>query len=89
MAIAAAVRHCGITPAEAIVAATVNPATLLGLPDRGTIAPAQRADLILLRYTDERMLAFEFGCDPVEQVILGGRVVKGPAPQEPPAAPRA
>ena len=43
MAIALAVRNCGITPAEAFVAATVNPATLLGLTDRGTIAPGQRA----------------------------------------------
>lgn len=77
MAIALAVRHCGITPAEAIAAATVNAAALLGLSDRGTIAPGQRADLILLRHTDERMLAYEFGSDPVDAVILGGRLVKG------------
>lgn len=76
MAIAAAVRHCGITPAEAIVAATVNPATLLGFSDRGTIAPGQRADLVLLHHTDERMLAFEFGGDPVDAVVLGGRLIK-------------
>jgi imidazolonepropionase len=36
-AIALAVRRCGLTPAEAIAAATVNGAALLGLKDRGTI----------------------------------------------------
>lgn len=79
MAIALAVRHCGLTPAEAIGAATVNAASLLRLTDRGTIAPGQRADLVVLSYADERMLAYEFGADPAEVVILGGRVVKGAA----------
>src|SRR5690606_1567503 len=44
MAIAAAVRRCGLTPAEAITASTVNAACLLGLTDRGVIAPGARAD---------------------------------------------
>jgi len=85
MAIALAVRHCGLTPAEAIAAATLNPATLLGLSDRGSIEPGQRADLLLLRHTDERELAYGFGSDPVDTVILGGRIVKGPAPASTPA----
>jgi imidazolonepropionase len=80
MAIGLAVRYCGLSPSEAIAAATVNPATLLGFTDRGAIAPGLRADLLLLRHTDERMLAYEFGCDHVETVILGGRIVKGQAP---------
>lgn len=75
MAIALAVRHCGLSPAEAIAACTVNAATLLGLSDRGTIAVGQRADMILLRHTDERMLAYEFGGNPVDAVILGGAVI--------------
>ncbi len=93
MAIALALRHCGLSPAEAIAACTVNAATLLGLKDRGTIAPGQRADLILLKHTDERMLAHAFGGDPVEAVVLGGEVVRAPsapratasAPEAPPA----
>ncbi len=76
MAIALAVRHCGLSPAEALAACTVNAATLLGLTDRGTIAPGRRADLILLKHTDERMLAYEFGGDPVDAVILGGKLVR-------------
>lgn len=75
-AIALAVRHCGLSPAEAIVAATVNAAAVLGLTDRGTVEPGQRADLILLRHKDERQLAYEFGGNPVDQVICGGSVLR-------------
>ena len=71
-AIALAVRFCGLTPAEAIVAATVNAATVLGLNDRGTIEPGQRADLLLLHHKDERQLAYELGGNPVAIVICNG-----------------
>jgi imidazolonepropionase len=74
-AIALAVRKCGLTPQEAIVACTVNAAALLGLTDRGTIELGKRADLILLSLEDERMLAFELGGNPVDFVICAGRVV--------------
>lgn len=72
--IALASRFCGITPAEAVAAATVNSAALLGFDDRGTIGRGQRADLILLRHTDERHLAYELGGNPVEVVVCGGKV---------------
>jgi imidazolonepropionase len=75
MAVALAVRHCGLTPAESIAACTGNAAALLDLTDRGTIEPGQRADLVLLAHRDERMLACEFGGNPVEAVICAGRVV--------------
>lgn len=75
LAIALAVRFCGLTPAEAISACTVNAATLLGLDDRGTIEPGRRADLILLRHRDERELAYEVGGNPVDAVVCAGRVV--------------
>jgi imidazolonepropionase len=77
LVIALAVRCCGLAPAEAIAAATVNAAALLGLHDRGTLEPGQRADLILLRHRDERALAFEFGDNPVDVVIAGGKRVAG------------
>jgi imidazolonepropionase len=87
-AIALAVRCCGLTPAEAIAAATVNAATVLGLADRGTIAPGQRADLLLLQHRDERALAYELGGNPVDLVICGGQVVPpvGTSPTRPVAA---
>ncbi len=75
LAIALAVRFCGLTPAEAIVAATVNAAAVLGLGDRGRIEAGLRADLILLHHKDERQLAYELGGNPVELVICGGRKV--------------
>jgi imidazolonepropionase len=75
LAIALAVRHCGLTPARAIAAATVNPAALLGLADRGYIAPGARADLLLLHHTDERALAYEVGDNPVDVVLVGGAVL--------------
>lgn len=75
LAIALAVRFCGLSPAEAITAATVNAANVLGLGDRGTIAPGQRADLILLCHKDERQLAYELGGNPVDSVICNGQPV--------------
>lgn len=80
--IALAVRHLGLTPAEALVAATYNPARLLGLHDRGTIAKGQRADLVLLDHTDERVTAYAFGRSPAHAVIAGGRLVAGPCTQK-------
>jgi len=74
MAVALAVRVLGLTPGEAIAACTRNAAALLGFPDRGVIAPGARADLVLLRHADERMLAYEFGGNPVDAVVCGGRV---------------
>jgi len=76
-AIALAVRHCGLTPQEAIAACTVNAAAVLGLTDRGSVEIGKRADLILLQHIDERMLAYEFGGNPVDLVVCGGNVVKG------------
>lgn len=71
--IALAVRKLGLTPAEAIHAATAAGAELLGLPDRGKIAPGMRADLVVLDTTDARDLAFEFGGNPVARVMAGGQ----------------
>ncbi|MGC4092564.1 MAG: imidazolonepropionase [Polyangiaceae bacterium] len=73
--IALAVRRAGLSVAEAIVATTSRAASLLGLADRGRIEEGQRADLILLRHRDERLLAFEFGGNPVDHVIVGGRLL--------------
>jgi imidazolonepropionase len=72
MAMSLAVRHCGLSPQEAIAATTVNAAEVLGLHDRGQIVPGQVADLLLLRHTDERALAYEFGADPIETIFRAG-----------------
>ncbi len=74
-AVAVAVRHCGLTPHEAITAAAINAAAVLGLFDRGTIELGAPADLVLLHDRDERSIAYEFGHSPVAEVILGGRLM--------------
>lgn len=74
LAIATAVRFCGLLPAEAIVAATYNPAQLLGFTDRGSIEVGKRADLVLLHHKDERQLAYELGGNPVDDVVCAGKI---------------
>lgn len=71
--IALAVRKLGLTPAEAIDAATEAGAEVLGLADRGRIEPGMRADLVVLDYADARSLAFEFGGNPVAGVMVAGQ----------------
>lgn len=75
MAVALAVRHLGLTPAEAIAACTLNAAALLGFRDAGSIEPGKRADLVLLRHTDERQLGYEFGGRHADLVVCAGRIV--------------
>ncbi|NIR46805.1 MAG: amidohydrolase family protein [Gemmatimonadetes bacterium] len=41
--------RAGLTPTEALAAATSRPADQFGLDDRGRIAPGLRADLMLVR----------------------------------------
>jgi imidazolonepropionase len=71
--LALAVRKLGLRVPEAIAACTAAAASLLGFSDRDRIACGLRADLVLLRHRDERLLAYEVGANPVEQVICGGR----------------
>lgn len=75
LALAMAVRGCGLSPREAITAGTLAPAWVLGLHDRGTIEVGARADLVLLNSRDERDLVFQLGGNPFDQVIVGGRLV--------------
>jgi len=43
-----ALRRAGVPPADALRAATVNPATLYRLHDRGSVTPGLQADLLLV-----------------------------------------
>ena len=65
----------GMRPAEAIRTATLNAADLLGVTDRGVIAPGKLADLIAVRgnpLEDVRVL------QQVPWVMKGGVVMKSP-----------
>jgi N-acetylglucosamine-6-phosphate deacetylase len=60
-------KFTGCSLAEAIRMASTNPAKFLGLDELGLILPGKRADLILFRMENGRMI--------VEQTIVDGRVV--------------
>lgn len=67
--------RCGMTPLESIRASTIYAADLLGVSDRGEIAPGQLADLIAVAgnpLDDIHVL------EKVRFVMKGGRVVKKP-----------
>ncbi len=71
--IALAVRSCRLTPAEAIVAATVNAAHVLGLGgELGSIEVGRRADLQLLPSRDERTLAYEYAAPGPDAIWIAG-----------------
>jgi imidazolonepropionase len=73
--IALACRAMRLTPAEAIVASTINAAHAVGWGDRvGSLEVGKQADILLLDLTDYRHLAYRFGTNPVEVVIKGGQV---------------
>ena len=75
-AIALAVTLCGLTPQEAIVAATVNAAHALGRSSRtGALVEGRRADILVLDASDERELAYRLGVPLVRSVYANGRAL--------------
>lgn len=68
--------HCGMTPEEAICAATVNGACALGLGDRlGRVVPGMQADLAFFAADDYRELAYYFGGSQLLLTVKKGRIV--------------
>jgi imidazolonepropionase len=61
-----------LTPEEAWRGVTVNGARALGLHDRGTLAPGQRADFAVWNAQHPRELAYRFGHNPCEAVVQAG-----------------
>jgi len=77
--IALACRYLRLTPAQALVAATLNAAFAVGLGDQvGSLTPGYRGDLLVLDIPDYRHLGYRFGFNPVRVVMKGGNVVVGP-----------
>lgn len=69
----------GLTPEEALAGTTRNAARALGLADRGTIAPGQRADFAIWDVGHPAELAYRIGFNPLHQRIIGGWVDIAPA----------
>jgi imidazolonepropionase len=75
IAIALSCRYMKLTPAQAIVAATINAAAAIGLSDRvGSIDPGKQADLLILEAQDYRHLGYRFGTNLVNTVIKSGKI---------------
>ena len=76
LAIALACHHNGLTPAEAITAATVNAAHAIGRGDQvGVLEPGRVADLVVLDMPSWRHLGYRFGGNAVETVVKRGSVL--------------
>jgi imidazolonepropionase len=74
---ALACRQMGMTPAEALVASTVNAAYAVGLGHEvGSLEAGKKADLLILDIPDYRHLAYRFGTNLVQTVIKAGRVIQ-------------
>jgi imidazolonepropionase len=67
----------GLTPAEAVVAATAGGAAALGLNDRGVLRPGMRCDLAILDSPHWLDLGYHLGANPVRTVLRAGRVAAG------------
>lgn len=68
--------HLGMTPEEALVAATVNGAHALELGEtHGTLEPGKQADLIVLDTDDYREVCYYFGGNLVSMVMKRGGIV--------------
>lgn len=61
-----------LTPEEALRGVTVNAARALDLPDRGSLAVGQRADLVLWNASQPAELCYWIGGNLVRQMWLGG-----------------
>jgi imidazolonepropionase len=62
----------GLTPGQAVVASTANPAWVLGLDEVGALTPGRRADLVLLDAPEPRAIPYRPGHNPVIRTILAG-----------------
>jgi imidazolonepropionase len=69
------VSTAGLTPAEALLAATTGGAAALGLTDRGRLLPGLRCDALVLESSHWLDVGYHLGANPVARVIAGGRVI--------------
>lgn len=73
LAMAMAVRLNGLTPAEALTAATANGAAALQREGVGRLRVGMCADFLVVGSADWRDLPYTLGGSPIERMFLGGR----------------
>jgi imidazolonepropionase len=67
----------GMTPLEALTAATANPAWVLGLDDRlGTLEPGKRADFLILDGPTFAHVPYRPGHNPVVATVIAGEPIR-------------
>ena len=75
MILSLAATHLKMTPAESLVAATVNAAYSLGRgAEAGSLEAGKRADFVVHDCADYRELAYFFGVEHARETRVGGRV---------------
>ncbi|HEY3810418.1 MAG TPA: amidohydrolase family protein, partial [Acidimicrobiales bacterium] len=72
LALALAVRECGLTIDEALLAATRGGAAALRRPDVGRLSPGARADLVVLDAPDPTHLVYRLGAPLTWAVLHAG-----------------
>ncbi len=76
MMMALATRYMGLTPAEALNAATINAAYAIKMhPYVGSIEEGKQGDVVILDVPDYRHLSYRYGGNLVHTVVKKGRVV--------------
>ncbi len=84
LVIALAVLRMGLSPAEALRAATLGGARALGLGDElGSLEVGKAADLLIWEADDLFELGYHLGTNRVETVVVGGRVLHSLVAQAP------
>ncbi|OGL49812.1 MAG: imidazolonepropionase [Candidatus Schekmanbacteria bacterium RBG_13_48_7] len=68
--------HMGMTPAETIVASTINAACAIKKETKiGSLEQGKQADFIIIDANDYRVLPYHFGVNLVKTVIKNGKIV--------------
>jgi imidazolonepropionase len=76
--ISIACSHMGLSPAEAVAAATYNAAFAICREDEvGSLDVGKRADFLILDCDDYREIPYRFGINPVDRVFIEGNEWKG------------
>ncbi|MGA8836287.1 MAG: imidazolonepropionase [Candidatus Sulfotelmatobacter sp.] len=77
MAMSLACTHMKMSPAEAIVAATINGAWALRIADRkGSIEPGKDADIAIFDVNDYREIPYWFGANRCAMTVLNGAIAE-------------